>query len=87
MKKKDPWFTEIVRVVSWIVFLATIESIHKTTRKGTKKMHRLCSDHGGGTLCAGKKMERPTGIESASNRRLTQVPLAALCDKVETLNA
>jgi hypothetical protein len=73
-------------VVSWIVFLATIESIHET-RKGTKEMQQLCSDHGGGTLCAGKKMERATGIESASNRRLTQVPLAALCDKVETLNA
>jgi hypothetical protein len=87
MKKKDPWFTEIVRVVSWIVFLATIESIHETTRKGTEEMQHLFSDWGGGTLGAGKKMERATAIESTSNRRLTQVPLAALCDKVETLNA
>jgi hypothetical protein len=87
MKKREPWFTEIVRVVSWIVFLATIESIHETIRKSTKENAAPGSDWGRSTLCAGKKKERATGIGSASNRRLTQVPLAALCDKVETLNA
>jgi hypothetical protein len=55
MKKKDPWFTEIVRVVSWIVFLATIESIHETTRKGTKEMQHLCSDLGRGDFVCREK--------------------------------